>query len=64
MVTVRRWYVFLVCAISLQSVTWAAIALLRNLLMLGRAAPVSAIAFQMAVVVIGLPLYLVHWLWA
>ena len=64
MVTVRRWYVFLVCAVSLQSVTWAAIALFRNLLMLGRAAPVSAIAFQMAVVVIGLPLYLVHWLWA
>jgi len=26
MVTVRRWYVFLVCAVSLQSVTWAVIA--------------------------------------
>ncbi|HLB50475.1 MAG TPA: DUF5671 domain-containing protein [Anaerolineales bacterium] len=64
MVTVRRWYVFLVCAVSLQSVTWAVIALLRNLFISGRGAPVTAIAFQIAVIVIGLPVFLVHWLWA
>ena len=64
MVTVRRWYVFLVCAVSLQPVTWAVIALLRNLFISGRGAPVTAIAFQIAVIVIGLPVFLVHWLWA
>jgi len=64
MVTVRRWYIFLVCAISLQSTAWAVIALLRNLLVPGAQAPVTAIAFQIAVVVIGLPIFLVHWLWA
>jgi len=64
MITVRRWYIFLVSAISLQAVTWAIIALLRNLLTQGFSAPVEATAFQIAVVVIGLPVFLVHWLWA
>lgn len=62
MVTVRRWYIFLVCAVSLQSVTWAVITLLQDLLTSGGS--VAAIAFQIAVIVIGLPLFLVHWLWA
>lgn len=64
MVTVRRWYIFLVCAVSLQSVVWAIIALLRNLLMPSGEAPITAIAFQLAIIVIGLPIFLVHWLWA
>ncbi|HKZ70332.1 MAG TPA: DUF5671 domain-containing protein, partial [Anaerolineales bacterium] len=64
MATVRRWYIFLVCAISLHSVTWAVIALLRNLLIFGSEAPVGVIAFEIAVIIIGLPLFLVHWLWA
>lgn len=64
MVAVRRWYVFLVCAVSLQSVAWAAIALLRDLVTRPGRAPVEALAFQIAVIVIGLPVYLAHWLWA
>jgi hypothetical protein len=62
--TVRRWYIFLVCAVTLQSITWAAISLLRNLLTVGRETPVTTIALQVAIVAIGLPLFLVHWLWA
>lgn len=64
MVTVRRWYVFLVCAVSLQTVVWAVIALLRNLATGSNQAPVQAIAFQIAVIIIGMPVFLVHWLWA
>src|SRR3972149_11526141 len=64
MVTVRRLYILLVCAVSLQSMSWAVIALLRNLLTLGREAPTASIAFQIAVIVIGLPVFLAHWLWA
>jgi hypothetical protein len=64
MVTVRRVYIFLVCAISLQAVTWSLIKLLRNLILLGNDAPVTSVAFQIAVIVIGLPVFLVHWLWA
>ncbi len=64
MATVRRWYIFLVSAISLQAVTWAVIALLRNLVTPGYDAPTDAIAFQIAVIVVGLPIFLGHWLWA
>jgi hypothetical protein len=62
--TVRRWYLFLVATISLQAVTWALIALLRTILGVWGAPSTEAIAFQVAVIVIGLPVYLIHWLWA
>jgi hypothetical protein len=61
MAATRRWYIYLVCAISLQAVAWAIIALLRNLL--GSQSTVS-IAFKIAVILVGLPIFLVHWLWA
>jgi hypothetical protein len=59
----RRWYIYLVCAISLQAVTWAVVALLRNLLAQGGGG-VASIAFQIATILIALPIFLVHWLWA
>ena len=62
MTSVRRWYIFLVCAVSLQSATWAGINLLRNLLT--RHYNATAVALPIAVIVIGLPVFLVHWLWA
>jgi hypothetical protein len=62
MSTVRRFYIYLVCAVSLQAVTWAVIALLRNLVA-GLNPPPKTIAFEMAVILIGLPFYLAHWLW-
>lgn len=62
MVAIRRWYIFLVCLISLQAVAWATITLTQNLL-LGDTTPAST-AFQIAVTLIGLPMYLGHWLWA
>ena len=61
--TARRWYIYLVSAISLQGMTWAVIALLRNLLA-GGGGEVTAIAFEIAAIIITLPLFLVHWLWA
>jgi len=61
---VRSWYVYLVSAITIQALTWATINLLRNLIIPGLDAPVSTIAFQISVVIITLPLFLVHWLWA
>jgi hypothetical protein len=59
----RRWYIYLVCAVSLQGVAWAAITLLRNLLA-GGSGGVALVAFQIATIIITLPLFLVHWLWA
>jgi len=61
--TARRWYTYLVCAISLQSAVWAVIALMRNLLAGGNGT-ITFIAFQIAVIVIAMPIFLVHWLWA
>lgn len=62
MVSIRRWYVYLVNAITLQSVAWAFIALLRKLF-LGETNDKEVIALQIAVIVVALPLFLVHWFW-
>jgi hypothetical protein len=62
MASIRRWYIYLVCAISLQATAWAMINLLRDLL-LGQYSA-TAMALPIAVIVIGLPVYLAHWLWA
>ena len=64
MSSIRRWYVYLISAISLQAVTWALISLLRFLLIPRLNAPRQAIAFSIAVILTGLPFFVVHWLWA
>lgn len=62
MTKLRRWYLYLVCAITIQLVTWALIALLRNLL--GPTSSRTAMAIQMAICVVALPVFVGHWLWA
>jgi hypothetical protein len=64
MINIRRIYVYLVSAITLQSVVWAIIALVRNLTERNLANSTSEIALQVAMILVGLPLFLVHWLWA
>ncbi|MBS60459.1 MAG: hypothetical protein CL606_04015 [Anaerolineaceae bacterium] len=61
MSSVRRWYLFAVCAVSLQSVAWAAIVLLRGLLNPRLQADFELISVQIAVIIIGLPIFLWHW---
>lgn len=64
MVSVRRSYMYLVSAISLGAITFALIVLLQGLIPFRPPAPVTTTALQIAVIVIGLPFFLVHWLWA
>ncbi len=64
MAAVRRLYIYLISAISLQAVVWALIAMLRNLTIRSLEPPTTTIAFEIAVVIIGLPIFLVHWLWS
>lgn len=64
MENVKRWYIFLTAAVSLNVVTWAVITLLRRLLVPGIGSQAEVFALQIAVIVIGLPLYLGHWRWA
>jgi hypothetical protein len=62
MVVIRRIYFLLVSAISLNSVVWAFIALMRELFTPEIPLSESALAFETAVILVGLPLFLVHWL--
>jgi hypothetical protein len=64
MFTPRRIYIYVVSAISLNAVAWAIISLLRNLLISKLKPDVTSLAFQTAVILIGLPVFLVHWFWA
>lgn len=60
----RNWYIYLTSAISMQSFTWAIIALLRNLTARGLRSDLEFIALQFAILFISFPVYLIHWLWA
>ncbi|MEI7643505.1 MAG: DUF5671 domain-containing protein [Chloroflexales bacterium] len=64
MTTVRRWYIFVTATIGLHGLAWALIALLRGILGIDGQSPVATTAFQIALVLVALPLWLVHWLWA
>jgi hypothetical protein len=64
MSNVRRAYIYLACIASLEAVAWAVISLLRNLLVPGKYTSLENTALQIATIVVGLPVWLVHWLWA
>ena len=64
MSTARRFYIYAVSGIALQALTWAVIALVRNVLIRNLDPPTTAVAFEIAVIIIGLPVFFVHWLWA
>jgi len=64
MSNVRRGYIYLACLASLEAVAWAIISLLRNLLAPAKFTSLEGTALQVAIIVVGLPLFLVHWLWA
>jgi len=64
MSNVRRAYIYLACIASAEAVAWAVISLLRNLLAPGQYVSLENTALQIAVIIVGLPIFLVHWLWA
>lgn len=71
MLNIRRVYMYLISAISLNAVAWALIALLRNLLTPGLNQlrgginyNLTTVALQLAVIIIGLPIFLAHWIWS
>ncbi len=65
MQTVRRIYLYLVAAISLLAISWAAIGLVRLILSEGIGqGQIIGLASLLAVIIVGLPLYLFHWLMA
>ncbi|MCB0172762.1 MAG: hypothetical protein KDJ97_19675 [Anaerolineae bacterium] len=63
MLTVRRIYLYLVAAISLVTVTWSVIGLARLVLSEGiGAGQITGLATLLAAIIVGLPIFLFHWL--
>jgi hypothetical protein len=64
MKTVRRLYFYAVALISLEVVLWGLIALLRSIVDQTIGGGAEALAQALALVVVGVPIFLIHWLWA
>ncbi len=64
MQTVRRLYFYAVAMVSLEVVIWGVIGLARTLLDMNRVvgSPVSQLAGYLAPILVGLPVFLVHWI--
>lgn len=66
MVTIRRLYIYLVCLFSLQAVVFAINALVGGFIGLitnNNAEGLEFFTFQMAIIIVGGPVFLGHWLW-
>ncbi len=64
MKTVRRLYFYAVAWVSLEVVLWGTISLLRSIvsgMMIGTA---EVLARALALILVGVPIFLFHWLWA
>ncbi len=62
--SLRRAYILITSALTLQAATWAGIFLLRSLVDPDRAFSIPDLSFQIAVLVILVPIHLLHWRWA
>lgn len=59
MSNVKRIYIYTVSIVLIQVITWAVISLARNLLVFD--SDPAAVAFQLSVIIVALPIFLVHW---
>ncbi|GAB4533198.1 MAG: hypothetical protein Fur0018_22340 [Anaerolineales bacterium] len=63
MKTIRRLYFYLVTLISLEVVLWGVIELLRSLFSGPPVGAADALARALSLVLVGVPVFLFHWLW-
>jgi hypothetical protein len=64
MKTVRRLYFYLVALISIEVVIWGLINLLRSIVSQTVGGTAETLARALALILVGLPIFLFHWLWA
>ena len=64
MKTVRRLYFYAVSLISIEVVLWGLINLLRSIVSQTVGGTAEVLARALALTVVGLPIFLFHWLWA
>ena len=61
--TIRRLYFYLVALISVEVVLWGLIGLLRSIFSSELVDTADVLAQALALVLVGLPIFLFHWLW-
>jgi len=64
MKSIRRLYFYLVAFISIEVVTWGLVGLLRSIVDDSVSGGGDALAQALALILVGLPIFLIHWLWA
>ncbi|HSB01818.1 MAG TPA: DUF5671 domain-containing protein, partial [Anaerolineales bacterium] len=64
MKSIRRLYFYLVALISVEVVLWGLVGLLRSIVDEAISGGADALAQALALILVGVPIFLVHWLWA
>ena len=65
MKTIRRLYFYAVSAISMEVVLWGIITLLRSIFNANKIIEgTSTLAQALSLILVGVPIFLIHWLWA
>ena len=62
--TIRRLYFYLVAFITFEVVLWGVIGLLRSILSPSLSGTGDALAGSLALILVGVPIFALHWLWA
>jgi len=64
MKSIRRLYFYLVALISIEIVVWGLVGLLRSIVDQTVSGGADALAQALALILVGVPIFLIHWLWA
>lgn len=64
MKSIRRLYFYLVAFISIEVVAWGLIRLLRSMASRAISGGAEVLAQALALILVGVPIFLIHWLWA
>jgi len=64
MKSIRRLYFYLVAFISIEVVLWGLVSLLRSIVDETISGGADALAQALALILVGVPIFLIHWLWA
>jgi hypothetical protein len=62
--SIRRLYFYLVALISIEVVLWGLVSLLRSIVDQTISGGADALAQALALILVGVPIFLIHWLWA
>ncbi len=64
MKSIRRLYFYLVAFISIEIVVWGLVGLIRSIVDRTVSGGADALAQALALILVGVPIFLIHWLWA